>query len=232
MRKGAPRFLRIYRLAASCDLLDAAYQLRRARSLMMPEPKSLLQLAGLPLDASRFEDSALILIDCQREYTEGALVLTNILAAVAEAAKVLQLAREKGAPVFHIVHHGPPGGGIFAPDGRFVEIVQELAPLAGEAIVVKALPNSFAGTGLAEKIHATGRKELIVVGFMTHMCVSTTVRAALELGFRSTVVAKACATRPLPVLGGAVDAATLHRAELAALADRFAIVVEDSAALG
>jgi nicotinamidase-related amidase len=198
----------------------------------MTEPKSLMQLAGLPLDPSRFEDSALVLIDCQREYTEGALVLDHIAAAVAEAAKVLDLARKKGAPVFHIVHYGPPGGAIFAPDGPLVEIVPELAPRAEEAIVIKALPNAFAGTGLAGKIRATGRKELIVVGFMTHMCVGTTVRAALELGFRTSVVAKACATRALPMLGGAVDAATLHRAELAALADRFAIVVEDAAALG
>jgi nicotinamidase-related amidase len=197
----------------------------------MTEPKSLMQLAELPLDPSRFENAALILIDAQREYTEGALVLDHIAAAVAEARKVLDLARAKGAPVFHIVHHGPAGGAIFASDGPLAEIVPELAPLAGEAIVVKTLPNSFAGTGLAEKIAATGRKELIVVGFMTHMCVSTTVRAALELGFRTTVVANACATRPLPVLGGVVDAATLHRAELAALADRFAIVAEDAAAL-
>ena len=29
----------------------------------MTEPKSLMQLAGLPLDPSRFENSALILID-------------------------------------------------------------------------------------------------------------------------------------------------------------------------
>ncbi len=196
----------------------------------MSEPKSLMQLAGLPLDPSRFEDSALILIDCQREYSEGALTLENIAAAVVQAAKVLERARKTGAPVFHIVHHGPAGSPIFAPDGPLVEIVPELAPRADEAIVVKALPNAFAGTGLAEKIRATGRKEIIVVGFMTHMCVSTTVRAALELGFRATVVARACATRPLPLLGGAVDAATLHRAELAALADRFAIVVEDAAA--
>jgi nicotinamidase-related amidase len=198
----------------------------------MSEPKSLMQLAGLPLDPSRFDDSALILIDCQRAYTEGALVLDHVVAAVAEAAKVLDLARKKGAPVFHIVHHGPPGAKIFGPEGPFVEIVPELAPRAEEAIVVKALPNAFAGTGLAETIRATGRKELIVAGFMTHMCVSTTVRAALELGFRTTVVAGACATRALPVLGGSVDAATLHRAELAALADRFAIVVADATALG
>jgi nicotinamidase-related amidase len=54
------------------------------------------------------------------------------------------------------------------------------------------------------------------------MCVSTTVRTALDLGFRSTVVADACATRDLPSPGGVIPARTLHEVELAALGDRFA----------
>jgi len=58
--------------------------------------------------------------------------------------------------------------------------------------------------------------------------VSSTVRAALDLGYRCTVVANAAATRDLPDgHGGVVDANSLHRMELAALADRFAIVVDD-----
>jgi nicotinamidase-related amidase len=61
---------------------------------------------------------------------------------------------------------------------------------------------------------------------MTHLCVSTTVRSALHYGFNPLVVANACATRDLPDgLGGTVPADSLHRAELAALGDRFAIVV-------
>lgn len=77
-----------------------------------------------------------------------------------------------------------------------------------------------------------GREELVVVGFMTHMCVSATVRAAKDLGYRSTVVAAACATRDLPGIDGAVvDAASLHRMELAALADLFACVVAEAADL-
>ncbi|MDR3526599.1 MAG: isochorismatase family protein, partial [Rhizomicrobium sp.] len=61
--------------------------------------------------------------------------------------------------------------------------------------------------------------------FMTHMCVSTTVRAALDYGYLSTVVADACATRDLPShSGGIVSAALLHEAEIAALSDRFANV--------
>jgi nicotinamidase-related amidase len=75
------------------------------------------------------------------------------------------------------------------------------------------------------------RKDIVVGGFMTHMCVSATVRAALDLGWRSTVVASAAATRDLPAInGGVVAAAQLHAIELAALADRFAVVAPDAGA--
>ncbi len=73
---------------------------------------------------------------------------------------------------------------------------------------------------------------MIFAGFMTHMCVSSTIRAAVDLGYGAAVVAEACATRDLPDgQGGVVAVADLHRAELAALADRFAIVVANAAAL-
>jgi hypothetical protein len=66
----------------------------------------------------------------------------------------------------------------------------------------------------------------VVGGFMTHMCVSSTVRAALDLGYGCTVVGNACATRDLlDCQGEVVSAAELHRAELAALGDRFAVVI-------
>lgn len=102
---------------------------------------------------------------------------------------------------------------------------------AAEAVVTKALPNSFAGTDLHARLQATGRKELIIAGFMTHMCVSATTRAAMDLGYRNTVVAAATAPRSLPVpTGGVVPAAELQRTELAALADMFAVVVRDAGA--
>ena len=62
---------------------------------------------------------------------------------------------------------------------------------------------------------------------MTHMCVSSTARAAMDLGYRVTVAADGTATRALPDAtgGAALTAAEVQRAALAALADRFAIVV-------
>ncbi len=65
------------------------------------------------------------------------------------------------------------------------------------------------------------------MGFMTHMCVNSTARAAFNHGYRPTVVAGAAATRALPTSsGGVIPAKTLHDASLAGLRDLFAVVVE------
>lgn len=193
----------------------------------MTDPRSLLAMAGAPLDPSPLDRAALVLIDHQREYTEGGLPLAGMNAAVAEIGRLLDMARRAGAPVFHIVHHGRAGG-LFDPEGPMSAIIPTIMPVGAEATVVKRLPNSFAGTDLDARIRASGRTELIVAGFMTHLCVSTTVRAALDLGYQTTLVAAATATRDLPdPLGGVQPAAAVQRATLAALADRFAVVVRD-----
>ena len=200
----------------------------------MSEPKTLLAMSGASMEPSRLSDSALVLIDCQNEYVSGVLALPGVAPALKEAEKILARARDVGTPVFHVVHHGRPGGGVFDPDGPSSEIATDVAATNGEAIVPKALPNSFAGTNLDVILEETGKKELIIVGFMTHMCVSATARAATDLGYRNTIVANATATRDLPGPGGdgVVTADELQRAELAALADRFAIIVNTAEDLG
>ena len=64
-----------------------------------------------------------------------------------------------------------------------------------------------------------------VAPLMTSMCVDATVRAAVDLGFETTVVHDACATRELAFDGTAIPAASVHAAFLAALADGYAAVV-------
>ncbi len=199
---------------------------------MSAPPQSLLQIAGAPLHPSPLGKSVLIIIDAQLEYVTGRLRLNGVDAAVAEAAKLLTLARQRGVPVFHIVQYAAAGRPLFAEDGPYAAIVPQLTPAAGEVVVRKALPNAFAGTDLHELIKSTGRSEIIFAGFMTHMCVSASARAALDLKYRSTVVANATATRDLPdPLGGVIPASVAHRTALSELADRFAIVVKDAAAL-
>jgi nicotinamidase-related amidase len=199
---------------------------------MAAQPKSLLQIAGAPAHPSPLAKSVLVIIDAQLEYVKGNLQLAGVDAAVSEAAKLLKLARTNGVPIFHIVQHAPAGRPLFAEDGPYAAIVPQLTPAAGEVVVRKALPNAFAGTELNDLIKSTGRSEIIFAGFMTHMCVSASARCALDLKYRSTVVANATATRDLPdPLGGVIPASVVHRTALSELADRFAIVVKDTAAL-
>ena len=194
--------------------------------------QSLLQIAGAPLNPSPLDKSALVIIDAQLEYVSGKLPLAGIDAAILEAAKLLALARKSGVPVFHIVQHAPAGRPLFAEDSPTAAIVPLLTPAAGEIVLRKALPNAFAGTDLHELVKSSGRSEIIFAGFMTHMCVSASARAALDLKYRSTIVANATATRDLPdPLGGTIPASVVHRTALSELADRFAIVVKDTAAL-
>ena len=191
----------------------------------MTPPKTLLEMAGAPSTPPPLDRAALVLIDCQMEYVNGALALSGVDAALDEAARLLALARAEGVPVVHVIHLGRAGGGLFDPEGEFAAIARQVAPIPGEPVITKAMPNAFAGTGLDAQLKEFDRAELIIAGFMTHMCVSSSARAASELGYRATVVA-AAATRDLPDgRGGVVKAEDLHRAELAALADRFAVIV-------
>lgn len=193
------------------------------------KPFTLLDAAGASRHPSAWADAVLVLVDHQREYIDGKLPLTGMPEAVAQCGALLALARQHGTPVIHVVHHGKPGGA-FDPTGPYAAIIEGLTPVEGEQTVVKSLPNSFAGTELADRLAGIGRKELIVGGFQTHMCISATVRSALDHGYRVTLVAAACATRDLPdPLGGEpLSAAELHRVTLAALNDRFATVVPDA----
>ena len=188
-------------------------------------PRTLLQIRDAVPAIPRLADCTVLLIDWQEEYRSGDLVLHDVEAAIGRAAEVLARARAAGARIVHVAHEGAPGE-MFdrtAPRGGFVA---DLAPLPGEAVVEKTAPSAFTRTNLAQVLDAGGRRPLVVMGAMTHMCVSSTLRVAAELGHQSCVVADACATRDLPGPNGdVVPADQVHAANLAALGDRFARVV-------
>lgn len=193
----------------------------------MSEPKTLLQLAGADLEPAKLNGASLILIDMQYEYLEGPIAVTDAAAAIAHAKSLLENAREAGSPVIHVAHKGRAGG-LFDRDAKRGQIVDDLAPMAGEITVEKSLPNAFAGTQLQAQISNSGRNDLILCGFMTHMCVSSTARSALDLGFRVTIDADSCGTRDLPDgRGSVIEASTLHNVALVELSDRFAVIARD-----
>lgn len=193
----------------------------------MSDLKTLRGLSGLSPEPASLKKAALVLIDIQNTYREGVMRLSGVEPAVAEAAILLKRARESGVPVFHIQHNAGPGSP-YDITAEIGQISPEVAPQGAEAVITKAFPSSFVGTDLEDRLKRAGVTDLILAGFMTHMCVNSTARSAFNLGFHPTVVASATATRDLPAPDGSVvPAAQLQAASLAGLGDLFAVIARD-----
>jgi nicotinamidase-related amidase len=189
---------------------------------------TLRELMGLGDAPAPLGQSTLIMIDCQNTYRQGVMQLDGVEDALAEAARLLARARAAGIPVFHIMHDAGEGSP-YDVHAEIGQISDEVAPLAGEPVIVKKFPSAFVGTDLEAQLRGASSSELLLAGFMTHMCVNSTARGAFNLGFHPTVVASATATRELPGAGGvAVPAQAVQAASLAAIGDLFGVVAGKS----
>lgn len=191
--------------------------------------KTFTQLLGFEHPPARLSQAVVIVIDMQREYRDGAVPLADLPATLAATAELITRAKKHNTPVIHVLNQGPVGNLLFNRDGPYFAELPEVAAQAGDAVVIKHLPNSFAGTNLKELIDRTGRKDLIIVGYTTHVCVSATARAALDLGFQSTIIANATTSRDLfNHKGERISAEVVKQTALAELRDAFSVVVESA----
>jgi nicotinamidase-related amidase len=192
---------------------------------------TLRDLVGLGHQAASLKDSALIMIDCQNTYRRGIMQLEGVEPALQEAKKLLEMARDLKIPVIHIQHDAGPGSpyDVRADIGM---ISTEVAPIEGESVITKQFPNAFIQTELDAQLKTLGVHNIVLAGFMTHMCVNSTAHGGFNLGYAPIVVASATATRALPASDGSVvPAAAVHAAALAATRDLYAVVVDNPAAL-
>jgi nicotinamidase-related amidase len=188
--------------------------------------KTLRELTGMANTPAPVSGSALILIDCQNTYRRGVMQLEGVEEALAECRRLLDRYRKAGRPVIHIQHDAGEGSP-YDTKTDIGAIAEAVAPAAGEPVVVKAYPSAFEKTNLDDLLKAKGVEDVAIAGFMTHVCVNSTARAAFNHGYRATVVGNATATRALAAPSGeVVPAKTLQQASLTALSDIFAVVIE------
>jgi nicotinamidase-related amidase len=152
--------------------------------------------------------TALLIIDIQNFYfAGGSSELVNPVPASLNAQKLLSHFRESKQMVIHVKHG----------DGKGAEIHPNVAPLAGEKIIVKTEVNSFLNTDLLDFLHKNGIKKLILCGMQTNMCLEAATRSASDYGFDCTVIHDACAAKNQTFGGKTVKAEDVHLTALATL---------------
>jgi nicotinamidase-related amidase len=191
-----------------------------------PPPLTLRQRYGLHAPtAIAPARTALVLVDLQREFIDGGLALPDAGPAIDHARRLLAWARGAGVRVVFVRQEARAAGApLFAPGSPGAELAPGLDPRPDDIAITKSAAGAFSGTDLHQRLADGSIDVLVIAGLMTHLAVDTTARDATLLGYRVVIAADATATRSLPGPrgDGVVDHATLQRAALAALADRFA----------
>jgi nicotinamidase-related amidase len=72
------------------------------------------------------------------------------------------------------------------------EILDALAPRAGEAVLNKTTMSAFHSTGFERLVRAWGVEQLVFTGISTNSCVEGTARDAADRGFRCLLVEDGC----------------------------------------
>jgi len=171
---------------------------------------------------------ALIVIDVQNEYFDGALPISDPPPeeSLANIARAMDAATAAGIPVI-VVQHGDddPESPIFRKDSPAWELRPEIGERSRDHLVEKTLPGSFTGTPLESILQSAGVETVAITGYMTHMCVDTTSRQAAHRGYAVEILSDATGTLSLENSGGAASGAELHRATLVAQGQFFADVL-------
>ena len=175
----------------------------------------------------RTEHSALLVIDMQRYFLDedSHAFLDDSEEVVGNVRALADHFREHGLPVIFTRHalrdDEDPGimgtwwGDTLREGDPLSQIVDELAPLAGDEVVRKTKYSAFIGTGLEQKLRTMGVERLFVTGVMTHLCCESTAREAFMRDFEVFFV----------VDGTSSGDDDLHLSSLRCLTDGFVIPV-------
>ncbi len=137
---------------------------------------------------------ALIIIDVQKGFDDPSWGNRNNPDAEARIELLLSEWRKNKRPIIHVQHCSQEPNSPLRSDGPGYEFKEEARPIAGEKHFIKTVNSAFIGTDLEEYLRSREIESLVVVGFTTDHCVSTTTRMAGNLGFKVTLVSDATAT--------------------------------------
>ncbi|PRY03127.1 nicotinamidase-related amidase [Pontibacter ummariensis] len=174
------------------------------------------------------KETALLLVDVQEAFKDEAYWGGNRNNPQAEQNITLLLAdwRSKGWPVIHVKHNSKNPSSLLHATNPGNQIMDFARPHSGEPLFEKQVNSGFIGTGLQAYLDEQEIKSLLIVGFISDHCVSTTARMAGNLGYEVFVASDATATFDrIGPEGEHYKSEEIHRISLASLHEEFATIV-------
>ncbi|ANT51433.1 isochorismatase family protein [Mesorhizobium amorphae] len=176
-----------------------------------------------PISISRGTVAA-VFIDLQEEHRQDKRYLVEGFGDIlANVQRLQEAARRNFVPLYHWAYivdlakarpfHPVDADGKSAfsdKDDPLTAICAEVAPAAGETMLVKTEASAFGGGSAADDLKSRGIEWLVIAGVWTEACIDATVRDAVALGFRVLLVKDAC---------GSASAA-MHQTAILNLANR------------
>jgi bifunctional isochorismate lyase/aryl carrier protein len=166
-------------------------------------------IADLPVSRAPWQlqrDRAAVLVhDLQRyfarPYVEGSVALGG---ALASTGRILTAARAAGVPVFYTAQRGDQDQkdrglqrDLWGPGMRAVpehtDILEAVAPAAGDTVLVKHRYSAFARSDFAERLASAARSQLVITGVYAHIGITATAFDAFQREIKPFVVTEAVA---------------------------------------
>lgn len=182
-------------------------------------------------ESIELDDTALVLIDVQQGFDHPRWGDRNNPDAERHIGELLDAWRRADLPVFHVKHDSTEVDSPLRPGHRGNAFKPVGEPTADEPVIEKQVNSGFIGTDLEARLRDAAIDTLVLVGFTTDHCVSTTARMAENLGFGVYVVSDATVTFDRELGGTRYAAEQNHRLALAQLSGEFATIIETATLL-
>ena len=163
------------------------------------------------------ERQALLVLDVQVNMFDDAFHVVDGERVLSVIHSLIDKAHAAGAQVIYVRNAGGPD----EPDERGTpgwEIHPRIAPKENAIVVDKSGPDAFEGTNLAQELQARNIGRLVIAGVQTELCVNTTCRRAVQLGYEVILVQDGHTTFDWDEISAA-DTIRKHNEELSAMVD-------------
>lgn len=160
---------------------------------------------------------ALLVIDVQREYFEGAFPIRHPAGHLENILEVMDAANRAKIATAVIRHHQPdPASPVFRKGSDLWQLHDAVEARPRDVLIDKQLPGSFTNTPLDDFLKQRNIDTICIAGYMTQVCCDTTARQAFHRGYKVEFLRDATGTLDVQNKAGSVTAEQLHEAILVA----------------